>query len=375
MSQDTVKHAPIRVVRPGPRHAAAGFTLVEVLIAMALGLIVLASAVTLFQQGMDASYLVVQRAEMQQNARAAVNLMAHDLSMAAQGGFATGGIQLPSGAGSVNEVYGCSSAGCYLAGATFPNNRLYALTPGPGVGPNILGVNSDTVLTAYIDSNFNTGQACATDVKVTPGTSVVVTVNPATMNPPLADPAAGISVGDVLQLCNVNGCAAGTVTAFNAAAGTITFKDNDPLLFNQSNAAVGTVASLGPFTNPVPPAVCKNPQLTMSRILMATYSIDNTNPNAPRLMRQDGAHVPNPVAENIENVQLTFDVFDDNAGVATNNLADPIGSGFTPNQIRKINVWVSARSARQGLLRRGFERVILGTAVSPRNLSFRDRYQ
>jgi type IV pilus assembly protein PilW len=369
MSRDTVKHAPIRVVRPGPRHAAAGFTLVEVMIAMALGLIVLASAVTLFQQGMDASYLVVQRAEMQQNARAAVNFMAHDLSMAAQGGFATSGIQLPSGAGSVNAVYGCSNAGCYLAGANFPNNRLYAITPGPGVGPKTLGVFSDTVVTAYIDSNFNTAQppALTTIVKVTPGTSVVVTVNPAAFTPPLTDPTAGHSIGDVLQLCNVNGCAAGTVTAFNAAAGTITFADKDPLLFNQSSAAFGNIASLGPW----PP----QPMLTLSRIIMETYSIDATNPNSPRLMRQDGAHAPNPVAENIENLQLTYDVYDTNAGAATSNLPDPIGSGFTPNQIRKANVWVSARSSQQGLLRKGYERVILGTAVSPRNLSFSDRYQ
>jgi len=375
MSQDTGKRSPIRVLRRDPRHRSAGFTLIEVMIAMALGLIVLAAAVTLFRQGMDASYMVTQRAEMQQNARGSVNLIAHDVSLAAQGGFATGGIALPSGAGSVQELYGCDPAGCHLANNGFPNNRLYALTPGPGVGPNILGVNSDVVVSAYIDGNFNTGLACATNVKANPGTDAVVTVNPATMNPPLNSATSGLAVGDVLQMCNANGCAAGVVTDFNLAAGTITFKDKDALFFNQSTAASGNLVAIGPFANPVPPAVCKLPQTTVTRIILETYYIDNTNPAAPRLMRQDGARPPNPVAENIENLQMTYDVFDTNTGQATANLTDPIAAGFTPNQIRKANIWVSARSSRAGLLRPGFERIVLGTAVSPRNLSFVDRYQ
>src|SRR5215469_10336212 len=42
-----------------------GFSLLEMLIAMALGLIVLGSAVQLFKKSIDATRLVVQRAEMQ----------------------------------------------------------------------------------------------------------------------------------------------------------------------------------------------------------------------------------------------------------------------------------------------------------------------
>ena len=47
-----------------------GFSLVELLIAMALGLIVLAATTQLFKNGMDATRMVTQSSEMQQSVRA-----------------------------------------------------------------------------------------------------------------------------------------------------------------------------------------------------------------------------------------------------------------------------------------------------------------
>lgn len=63
------------------RRKIRGFSLVEVLIAVALGLIVLAATAQLFKHGMDATRLVSQSSEMQQNVRAALNLIAKDVSM------------------------------------------------------------------------------------------------------------------------------------------------------------------------------------------------------------------------------------------------------------------------------------------------------
>ena len=71
----------------------------ELLVAVALGLIVLAATTQLFKNGMDATILVTQSSEMQQNARATLNLIAKDVSMAGSG-LPTGGLALPFGAGS-----------------------------------------------------------------------------------------------------------------------------------------------------------------------------------------------------------------------------------------------------------------------------------
>ena len=75
-----------------------GFTLVELMVSMALGLLVMASIASLFKTGMDSTKLVIERAETQENMRAAMDLMVKDISMAGSG-LPSGGIQLPNGTG------------------------------------------------------------------------------------------------------------------------------------------------------------------------------------------------------------------------------------------------------------------------------------
>ena len=76
-----------------PRH---GFTLMELVVSMALGLLVLAAMASLFRTGLNSVMLVTHRAETQQNMRAAIDLMVKDISMAGAG-LPSGGIQLPTG--------------------------------------------------------------------------------------------------------------------------------------------------------------------------------------------------------------------------------------------------------------------------------------
>src|SRR5258705_8590079 len=76
----------------------SGFTLIELMVSVALGLLVMAALGTLFKSGMDATLVVTQRAELQQNMRAAIELLSKDIGMAGLGPPA-GGIQIPSRAG------------------------------------------------------------------------------------------------------------------------------------------------------------------------------------------------------------------------------------------------------------------------------------
>src|ERR1700676_4989881 len=94
---------------------ASGFSLLEMVIAMALGTLVLGAAVQLYSQGVAATWTVSQRAEMQQDFRAASNIMTKDLSLAGAGLGNGAAIQLPTSA--TLPVYGCAqTAGtpCYL---------------------------------------------------------------------------------------------------------------------------------------------------------------------------------------------------------------------------------------------------------------------
>ena len=80
-------------------NSSGGFSLIELLVALAVGTLVVGSAVKLFTQGMNATFVVSQRAEMQQDLRATSDLLFKDLSLAGAGLPSATGIVLPSASG------------------------------------------------------------------------------------------------------------------------------------------------------------------------------------------------------------------------------------------------------------------------------------
>lgn len=350
----------------------SGFTLIELLVSMALGLVVIGIATALFKGGMSVSFLVGQRAEMQQNARGAVHAIIHDLSLAGTG-VPSGGVQLPAGTGSVVPRFDCNQAGnCNLANNSFPNNRLSAIIPNPGGGPTVIGAVTSAVSTAHTDSALALNQYPL--VSITPA-GTAITVDSRT-TPILNNPGIGLQVGDLILLTNSNGSAIGEVTTFDTS-GNIFFADSDTLKINQSGAAYGNIKSLASAGPPV-----TYPSTTATRIFFITYFIEHgagpdgvlgTADDTNRLMRQVNGLSPTPVADNIENLQLTYDIFDDAGGIAIANTPD---ANLKYNQIRKVNVAVTARSASKASPTAvDYQRLTLATAVSPRNLSYHDRYQ
>src|SRR4051812_9610517 len=138
--------------------AQRGFSLLELMVASSIGLTVILMMMSLFKTGMDTSMKVTQRAETQQNLRAAVELMTKDISLAGSG-LPSGGLQLTT-AGGVSK-FACNQAGtCYVNGNTYPNsgsgtpNYMYAIEPNFGNG-----VQNASVITAapgQINSSFTT---------------------------------------------------------------------------------------------------------------------------------------------------------------------------------------------------------------------------
>ncbi len=88
-------------------------------------------------------------------------------------------------------------------------------------------------------------------------------------------------------------------------------------------------------------------------------------------MRQVSAHPPVPVAENVVDLQMTYDIFDDITEAGAADLPD---AGSSLNQIRKINISLAIRSSAESLSDRDSQRIHLTTSVGPRNLTYRDRY-
>jgi len=364
-----------------------GFSLFELLIAMAVGAVVMGAAVMLYQKSVQVSNIVTSRAELQTEMRGAMNQIARDLNQAGTG-IPVGGVPIPSAAsGGVNPKFACDASACYVSsGNTFTQGVLYKITPGNNLGITTSEATDALVIT-YMDPIAPTGDltSSATGLDWTPYSTTAISATgdtvtmPAGTTPALNDPMKGLVVGDLLLFQNIKGSAIGTVTSFNAATRVISLAaTGDPLKFNQpANPAVsGTLASLkispyvsGPLYNPV----------TVSRIMMITYFVrkDPTD-NHLSLMRQVNARTPAPVAEYIEDLQISYDMLDDSTDPSTlaPNVADAtLGSPAVakPNQIRKVNLRITARSPRLNA-NGDYDRMSIATSIGPRNLSFHDTY-
>jgi hypothetical protein len=93
-------------------------------------------------------------------------------------------------------------------------------------------------------------------------------------------------------------------------------------------------------------------------------------------MRQVNGQQPVPVMDGVENLQVTYDVYDDTASNSSSTLiTNNKTANGTPGLIRKVNLVLSVRSTRKTGPTKSLSHLTLAAAVSPRNLSFRDRYK
>jgi prepilin-type N-terminal cleavage/methylation domain-containing protein len=370
---------------------ARGFSLLEMMIAMALGLVVLGAAVQIYIQGVSATWKVTQRSEMQQDFRAAANMLTKDLSLAGAGLGNGAAIALPS---ATTPVYGCDQTGtCYIISVANPGGSvqypkqggtpyLYGLIPGLNVGPTLPSSPgpTDAVTVVYTDTSFYLNCYTATVTAVGVVTFAPAVTTPATPWPTpgclptgVASPQAvndsvvGLTPGD-LVLMTLNGTqmvveVTGAVTSLGSNKYTVPFANLDALHMNQTPAGkyLNSVGNNATGTGPV-------------RILVVSYYIDNS-PNPARLMRQVSGHTPMPVTENVVYLKFSYDLFDDNANVPVVNQTDGgVTAGLLPNQITKINILNMAMNSSVKGAQGGYQSVNLQTSVSARNLTYNNNY-
>jgi len=352
------------------KNTQAGLTLLELTISMAVGLLVLGAATSLFRTGMNTSFLVTQRAETQQNMRAAIDMMNKDISLAGAG--ITGGVQLPLGGGGGVGQFGCDQGGtCHVVNHTYPGNYLYGIIPGYKNGveggaavpsaPTPPAGFDDSITSIYCDYNFPLFNYQVTAFTAL-GDQITVAPNPAVVPAPVAiNSPGGIQVGDLIYLNNNLGSAVGEVTGVTAT--TISFANLDPLNINQSGATSNNIKALAGGAN-----------TSIFRLFAVTYYLTvPVNGQLPRLMRQVNGLTPVPVADNIINLQFSYDVYNSSTNALDSNEANPLGAGESPNLIQKINIVVMGQS----MTSKGNQNqsMSLATSVSARDMAFKNRYQ
>jgi hypothetical protein len=367
-----------------------GFSLVEMVVATALGTTVLGAAVSIYIQGVNATWTVTQRAEMQQDFRAASNILKNDLSLAGAGLTQGAAIALPTS--STVPRYGCDQTlACYINGASvnYPLNGgtpfLYGLLPGYGLGPTVNTMSTDIVTVIYTDPIFALNCYTATLTNATtvtfalPGTlTCTLPINLATPQA-VNDAGVGLTAGDLILFTFGSTQIVAEVT--NVSSDTVTFASGDILKMNQATTAPNSLA----YTYTKSGSVTGTGQ----RILVITYYLDTTV-TPSRMMRQISGHSPMPVAENIVYLNFTYDLFNTTtntpalsqcspgaASTAVSCNPSPGSVGMLPNQITKINIAhmdidSTVKSGMYG--GNGYQRMDLQTSVSARNLTYVNNY-
>jgi Tfp pilus assembly protein PilW len=351
----------------------------EMMVSMALGLVVLSAAAQLYTQGVTATWTISQRAELQQDFRAAANMLTRDLSLAGAGLGNGAAIQLPT-SGTI-PVYGCDQTKCYLgaannAGVQYPKQGatpyLYGLLPGSGRGPTLLAAQGATDVATIIntDSIFFLNCYRATATNATTVTFTLTAASQASSNctnngapiQSLNDAVVGLTAGDLVLFKFGLTSVVAEVTA-TATATTAAFASGDKLQMNQANTSPKSLAS-----------IALNTTGFGTRLLVTTYYIDNTIV-PPRLMRQVSGHTPMPVAENVAFLQLSYDLYDSSgAGTVRTDQSDGgVSFALLPNQITKINIkHMAMASTLRGT--KGFQGLDLETSVSARDLTYNNSY-
>jgi prepilin-type N-terminal cleavage/methylation domain-containing protein len=366
-----------------------GFTLIELLLSTTIMLIVIATGMTAFRDGLLLNDTASLIADSNQNLRAGTNLLVRDLLQAGRG-IPVGGVPLPSGAG-VDKLNRPSPAGTAYQFDNTTATTLPAIVSGSDLGPMVNGQPTDMITLLAVDP--------LSYVEYTPGAAAgVLELNwtpdqtqwPAGLTAPtptlandgaslnvgqfstwISDPVNGIKAGDVLLFTNQLGSAIQTVTSTSSSQVFFASGALDTFNFNQRGAPQGSIIQIRNGAT--------FPQTTVVRLQMVTYYVDTTTtPGVPRLVRQYNHFVPQALAGIVEDLSFSYDLVD---GVTNPTeiedlpYMDPSGVLYTENQIRKVNLHVGVRSETRSSLRDDYLRHHLATVVSIRSLAYIDRYK
>jgi hypothetical protein len=328
-----------------------GYSAVEMLAATGITVLVLAGVLGAFNDAIGLTEKSAQMNDMEQNLRTGINLMVRDY-LGAGWEIPKTGISIPNGENS-DAV---ARPGPVDADLSFTSTTIPAISPGNSLATGIDNLHpTDIVNLLYADNGTPFYEMTISSMGTNGESATVTDTITGVANP--------IRPGDLIEFINYKGNTLQYVTRVVGQTMYFDTDDRDLLNLNQPDADAGSITELkesGSF-----------PSSTIARrIWLITYYLDfQNNTNEPRLMRQINAGNPEPVALILDDMQLSYDI--QNGDAYQVNVVSPA----TPNQIRKVNIFLSGRSAARLRDTNNFLRRSLTTQASIRSLSFRDRYQ
>jgi prepilin-type N-terminal cleavage/methylation domain-containing protein len=366
----------------------AGFSLLELMVSVAILVTVVGVALTMLIQAEHSYEAVTDMADVQENLRAAMLNLQRDILQTAEALPPTG-LPYPQG-GSAKSIPRPAPTGlAYNFPGPAVSTTINDVTVGATQGLTINGAVTDYFNLMYVDNSLvdvngnqlntypvyqaasaSTPQACNGNIAAN-GSTVTFDKNCI-----IISGNNGIQPGDLIMFFNGTTYAIQTVTS--VAGQVVSFATGDSFNFNGMTAKA-TSGTLLQLQNGATTAGGPYPPTTAARVRIVTYWADNVlNPSFPQLMRQVNFNTAEPVADGIEDLQISYGIANSNnpalygtAGPA--NAKQPLGTD-TPSQIREVNLFVAGRSDNPYSVTGQFFRDNFVTKVCIRSLSFVDRY-
>jgi type II secretory pathway pseudopilin PulG len=378
----------------------AGFSILEIVVSMAIMLLVLSGTMMIMSNAMASQRTAKEVLDMNWQLRAAIDLIQRDLLQVGQGLPVGRRVGIPNGDGAglivrpgpaADEENGCPGVTTFPADTSIP-----AVSVGPELGPAINGQCSDVITILAADNMFGP----------VPVTAIAADGSSATLSNNV-DPALRGDVlrpGDLLMFTKGSSSVLMQVTAVSDDGNTATFDVGaaDPLGLNQFGDPVdGPLGTINRFKAAAPADYDEPDDVNgdglddswsnATRLRMVTYFVDvETDRLMPRLVRVVGGGAPNAVGFGLQAFRITYDIADQAAnatGVRMDETDMSVDGACSPvpcseNQIRKVNVLLSMRAfdpLGPGAVSQNYQgnhsQNTLFTQVSLRSMAFVDRYR
>jgi prepilin-type N-terminal cleavage/methylation domain-containing protein len=349
-----LKYHDFRSVRIEPQ---TGFTIIELVVAIAIFTIVLGAVYGVLELGRNSRLNAMQRSEVLQNVRIALNTIGRD-ALNSGVGYPNQGALIPD-----------DRLGTILGIARDPDSQLDSLTPVvPGNNVNVIGgTATDELSVVYTDDSFNGDSGLPVDEVKLVGGGVR-----AQLNVGGGLDTSPCSPGDLYMVTGQTGYAIVQATSIPDNK-TIELDRRDPLDIHDPDPGVSS-----PLMTVVPDngscgLNCMNTAAALTRIRWITYLVVDDGTGAGTLVRRVyGGWDPvgrrplnwtdQPLAFGVENLQVIYVL--QNGSVVDSPAADEM------QDIRQVRVSVSVRSPEVDPKTNQPYRSVLTASFSTRNLVY-----
>jgi type II secretory pathway pseudopilin PulG len=341
----------------------AGYTLLELMIAMAFMLTLMTIVMRFMNSSVSISHVTNEMTEAQQNLRTAQEFIARDLMGAGEG---LEDIKSPRLTKTFLNNYltkapvgDAASTTLGVLGVITSDNQVPAATavpipsPSPATPVPVLQ-DTDRLTVMKLDPSFNlpTGPIALPIGSVT-GNGLTATL-------PVGTNMAQFGVGDVYFFSSSTGSAFGSVTAVNVASRVLTFAAGDRFGMNQ-------VAAAGPINS-----VVSGRPATLMRMLVVSYYIDSGN-----LLRRRtygvgggvGGYTDTVVAEHVTDLQFRYILGQSDS---SGNVPQPVTALTTETQqgsVRQVEVMVTTETAH-AVVKGARQKMTMTGTTAVRNMQF-----